>query len=815
MLYEGSPRLFQIRNRGSRMMPDRRKWTLICIALGVVVLWCGLAIAQQKQADRSGDTILMSAQERVWLEKHKNLRLGMWLDSPPTMFRGKRGAMEGMVPAYIDIIVKKLGLEPKRIRASNFSALWELAKAREVDVVAAVTAEPERLEHMLLSEPYLYMPIVIATRSEFPFISGLKDLGGRVVAMGAGHVPHLRIPKDYPQIIPMPVSSPEHGLQAVASGQADAYVAAQATVAYLAHKHGITNVRIAAITEYSYRLSIGVRKDWPILLTLINRALASIPEVERKSIQDYWTVLREGDWVERPHLWRIVGGVTLAAFVLVGLIIFWNRKLIREVSRRKKAEKKYRRAHEATQQVIESADVIIVGLDFAGHVRLFNNAAEAITGYSREEVMGKNWFETVVPKERYLFVWDEFNRLMREGGKVTTETFENPILTKSGSTRHILWRNSVTEKDNDELAVISFGTDITNRLQAEEELRLTQFAMDNAAVGVFRIQPSGHIVYANRTAANLLGYTRSELKRKTIVDISPDFTQENWPQFWERLKYNQMTTTEESAIRKDGKVIPVEVTAYYLLFKGTELAIGFFADISERKRVEMLRDDVERMVRHDLRSPTLAVQTMFKLFSKADNLTNDQQELLESVMKSSRRMINIIDMSRALYRMEAGTYKVKPKPVDILPLVGAIAADLGPLLRIKKVDIAVCVGGEPVGEDTVFMIESEEMLCYALLANLLKNAVEASPDGGTVTMDCTAMGNPAISVHNNGVIPEPIRDNFFDKYVTVGKDHGTGLGTYTARLIATSLGGKISFTTSEMEGTTVKVELPRPSGIDS
>ena len=355
--------------------------------------------------------------------------------------------------------------------------------------------------------------------------------------------------------------------------------------------------------------------------------------------------------------------------------------------------------------------------------------------------------------------------------------------------------------------MIAFGTDITSRLKAEEELRLTQFAMDNAAVGVFRVLPSGEIVYANRTAAALMGYTRHQLRRMSIPDIAPDYTRENWPQFWGRLKEHRMLTFERNVRHKDGTLFPVEITAYYLLFKGTELTIVFFADITERKRIEGLREDVERMVRHDLRSPTLAVQTLFKLLSRADNLTEEQAELLESVMQSSHRMMNIIDMSRAIYLMEMGSYEVVPGNVDLIEIAASVVDELGPLLRSKSVVVALCLVGSPVSEGDVFMVESEELLCYALLANLIKNAVEASPDNGIVTVNFSSVASTAITVHNQGVIPEAIRDSFFEKYVTEGKKQGTGLGTYTAHLVVTTLGGEIGFTTSEKNGTLLTVSL--------
>jgi PAS domain S-box-containing protein len=795
----------------------RGKWVMLIAAALAAAVVCVPVFAQQEGGRPKSGLIEMSEAERDWIAGHARLRLGQWLESPPIIFRGDDGAMQGLVPAYVNLISEKLGLEPTRVRASSLAAMMELARAHEVDVVSAMISDADTGGEIIPSEPYLFMPIVVVTRSDFRFISGLADLEGLTVAMERAHVPHQRIPEDYPGIHPLVVDGPARGLRAVVSGEAAAYVGAQPTIAYLSQHLGLNDLRISAITEYSYSLSVGVRRDWPVLLGLVNRALASVSEEERKSISDYWTVLRAGQWMERPKAWRLIGAVSGAAGVLVLLFLFWNRRLAREVGQRKLVEQELRKAHEATRQVIESADVIIIGLDYTGHVRLLNAAGEAATGYSRQELLGKDWFDTVVPRERFPFVWDEFSRLARQGKRPSSESFENPIITKSGGVRHIQWRNSCLGPEHgvEDVFLISFGTDITNRVQAEEELRLTQFAMDNAAMGVLRVRPSGRIVYANRTAATMLGLTRSGVRRMTLPDVTTAIDDKEWPLFWARLKEQHVTTFESSISTEDGKDVPVEIRAYYLLFKGAELAICFFVDISERKRVERLHEDVERMVRHDLRSPTLAVQTLLVFLDRADNLTAQQRELLETAKASSQRMLGIIDLSRTLFTMEEGTYKAAFEPVDLVPLVSAVASELAPLMRARKVRMAVNVEGEPASSHSAFMVLSDELPCYALLANLLKNAVEASPEGGAVTLDLRTSDVHVISVHNAGVIPETIRDVFFEKYVTMGKMQGTGLGTYTARLIATALGGDIAFTTSAGTGTTLTVTLPLRSESDS
>lgn len=98
-----------------------------------------------------------------------------------------------------------------------------------------------------------------------------------------------------------------------------------------------------------------------------------------------------------------------------------------------------------------------------------------------------------------------------------------------------------------------------------------------------------------------------------------------------------------------------------------------------------------------------------------------------------------------------------------------------------------------------------------MLGNLARNAVEASPPGSTASISLRDGGAAIIAIHNEGAIPANIRERFFEKFATAGKKGGTGLGAYSARLIATTLGGTIAHTSSERDGTTITVTLPRRS----
>lgn len=130
-----------------------------------------------------------------------------------------------------------------------------------------------------------------------------------------------------------------------------------------------------------------------------------------------------------------------------------------DITDRKSTEKALKDAKAFSENLIQTANVIILGLDNDGKINIFNETAEKITGYTASELNGRNWFETLVPRDRYPQVWEEFQRLISGG---VPETFENPILTKTGRERFIIWRNNQIRVDGKVVGTISFGNDITD-----------------------------------------------------------------------------------------------------------------------------------------------------------------------------------------------------------------------------------------------------------------------------------------------------------------------------------------------------------------
>jgi len=216
-----------------------------------------------------------------------------------------------------------------------------------------------------------------------------------------------------------------------------------------------------------------------------------------------------------------------------------------------------------------------------------------------------------------------------------------------------------------------------------------------------------------------------------------------------------------------------------------------------------LREEVERIGRHDIKTPLNSIIAVPRLLREERALSPEEDELLGVVERAGYRILSMVNLSLDLYKMENGSYIFRPDAVDLGALLDKVLADLRSHAASKGVALRV-VAPQPVHA------WAEELLCYSLLANLVKNALEASPEGATVTMTLaadSAGGAVTLAIHNQGAVPEAVRGQFFEKYATAGKASGTGLGTYSARLMARVQDGDIGMQTSHAQGTTLTVRL--------
>lgn len=221
-----------------------------------------------------------------------------------------------------------------------------------------------------------------------------------------------------------------------------------------------------------------------------------------------------------------------------------------------------------------------------------------------------------------------------------------------------------------------------------------------------------------------------------------------------------------------------------------------------------LREDVERIMQHDLKGPLTTIIGMPSLLMNKENITAQQKETLKLIKDAGYLMLEMVNTSLNLYKMETGSYDYKPQRVDLLQVLQKVFTECQNLCRAHEITLQLLVDGAPPVEGAEFPILAEELLSHTMLSNLIKNAVEASPAGETVEVMLSQQdGRPAIEIRNSGVVPESIRSRFFEKYVSSGKEGGTGLGTYSAHMAAHTQHGRITLDTSTPGYTSITVQM--------
>lgn len=356
--------------------------------------------------------------------------------------------------------------------------------------------------------------------------------------------------------------------------------------------------------------------------------------------------------------------------------------------------------------------------------------------------------------------------------------------------------------------------EVTERRSVEEALRaetaVLEATLENMGQGIMMADASGRVMLSNRQVHELFGTGPDFFERHDTLDkvvdawaVMRNLGDEEREAIRDQIRSRQPLTTEVQL--PDDRT--VEVRQLPLADGGL---VRVFTDVTERRNLERLREDVDRMTRHDLKSPLNGILVFPQLMLQADNLTPDQREMLGLIMDSGYQMLKMINLSLDLYKMEIGSYVIRPRALDLLPLLRKILTEFQNFIVIRMLSVHLRLEGALVTGAESFMVKAEEMLCYSMLANLIKNAIEASPQGERIVIDLGSRpGERVVSIQNQGVVPRAVRERFFQKYVTLGKQEGTGLGTYSSRLIAQTHGGSISMETSDQTGmTTLTVILP-------
>ncbi len=411
--------------------------------------------------------------EKVWLRTHRKFRLGIDINWGPFEMVNKKKEYVGFSAEYIKIIADKLNVQFEPDKVSNWSQIIEKAKKREIDVLPCLARTPERDKFLNFTRPYLSFACVIFAPSNFGLVGNLSGLVGKKVAVVENYMTHECLKRDHPELDLVLVQNVEEGLLKVASHEVDVFISNVAAGAYAARKLGLTNIKVAGSTPYNYKLCMGVRKDWPEMVDILNKVLDSIDEKTKNKIEQKWMKMQFVHHVEWSLMIKTVAGVLGVSLVILIIIFYWNHRLQLEIIERQKVEDELRKLSFAVEQ---SPNIVII-TDLGGRIQYVNPKFYEKTGFSPEEVIGNspNILRTDYSSDQdYKDLWQTvkaggewrgiFKNRKKDGSFFWALSAISPIIGTDGKPTHLLGEME----------------DITESKQAEDEIIKAKAAAEAA-----------------------------------------------------------------------------------------------------------------------------------------------------------------------------------------------------------------------------------------------------------------------------------------------------------------------------------------------
>jgi PAS domain S-box-containing protein len=458
------------------------------------------------------------------------------------------------------------------------------------------------------------------------------------------------------------------------------------------------------------------------------------------------------------------------------------------------------------KRALESSINSIVLADLEGRLTYVNNAFMTLFGYRRRStVIGTPVAEFWSNPRRALAAF----RILQKTGKWSGQVAARK---RDGSPLDVqLSAHVVKDRSGNPLGYMASFIDITDRREAERERQQSEkkyrlfFSSGSDAIVVFDAEDYS-MVDANPAAVALYGYSYEEFMQLRVVHLAEDREDA-------LLRLHKVATRSQVRFslirhrRKDGSCFDAEVSIGSFRWGNRLLKVGFVRDVTERQRIERIKDDLLSAVSHEMRTPLTAIlgYTEYMLKYPLDSL--QQSRYLNIIQQQSERLRELIENHLNLQRLRAGYGVCHMQPVEVRPLLHSVAGCFSRFSERHQLVVECTPGMKPV--------QGDESQLHRALQNLLSNAVKYSPEGGRITLGGCCDGDfITLFVRDEGIgIPIDLQERIFDRYFRHchGEGHsvgGTGLGLALVKEIVNAHHGRLRVESAPGQGSTFYISLP-------
>ena len=610
----------------------------------------------------------LSPEEQKWIKAHPVITIAPAPNAPPINFFDSNDQFRGISADYVTLIAKKTGIKFDVIHCNSIEEILNKIKTKKIDMIAAITPTPERYEFLDFSQPYTELTPVVIVRKDFQGSMTLEQLSGYKVAVVKDYAVGGFIKDNYPNVKLVYTNDSYAGLTMLSTGGVDAMVIDMAEASYCIELEGITNLRVAGKTEYINRTVFGVRKDWSVFISILNKVLNGITVEEKSRISEQWNSF--GSQKEYgKEFWIVIIIVFGVIFSILCLIITWNRVLKKQVVKRtNELMVELRERQKAEYEIIRYRDHL------EEQVVMRTASLERSNQRLKKEIKVREKIETA----------------LRENELKYKSLFDSAYLA-------IFLMNGDYYIDCNALTLKMFKC-------TKEE-----FIGKPIEIITSDEQPEG-----NNTEDIIEHTINSVLTEGTPMVFEWRLKRMDGTTFEAQLSLNRVMIGEEYAIQTIVNDITEQKKASEELKKAKEAA-----EAANKSKSAFLAN-----MSHEIRTPMNAILGFAQLMFRNPDISEVQKQNLEIINRSGEHLLNLIDQILEMSKIEAGSLILTKSPFNLYCLLD----DLEFMFRFRNENKMVSFDVER-SDDVPHFIVGDEGKLRQILVNLLANSVKFTKVG--------------------------------------------------------------------------------------
>ena len=500
----------------------------------------------------------------------------------------------------------------------------------------------------------------------------------------------------------------------------------------------------------------------------------------------------------------------------------WIAGFIWDISERKAVEDELKLSQQRFSSAFNTAPQGMALVSPQGRWLEVNDELCRMLGYSREELLRTDFQHITHPADLDADL-EKLEDLLH--GRINAYQMEKRYLDKQGRTLCVLLSVSlVRDGEGRPVHFVSQIQDFSDRVAAERAVREREHylrtLLDNVLDAIVTIDRLGYIETFNRAAERLFGYSLMQVIGRNVKLLMPEperSAHDGYLAHYRQTGETRLigTTRELIGLRSNGEQFAIELAVSQISHQGQQRFIAVIRDISERKRIEQMKDDFVSTVSHELRTPLTAIAGSLGLINGGvlGEVPAGMRQMLSIAQDNSLRLGALINDLLDMDKLVAGKMHFDLREQPLMPLLEQALEQNQPYARRLDVSLQLLERADAAR----VRVDSQRLL--QVLANLLSNAAKFSQAGQVVELHAQLRAEQVrVSVRDHGAgVPEPFQARIFSKFsqadaTSTREKGGTGLGLAISKEIIERLDGRIGFDSREGQGATFWFELPTLGG---